>query len=320
VLFILVRVFGRNNRRHVALLLLGAALSVVGGGVAFAAVTPDTPVTTGLYWAIVTATTVGYGDVTPHNPAGRIVAIIVMLTAIPMSAAVFALLTGAAAVAGLRRILALEHPFPTGSYRIVMGSHPAVPGVLDDLSGADDAVVLVADVEQASVPRHVHVVRGDPTHADVIQAARPDRAQQALITGTSDSDVLISAVLLRKRAPDLPITALVSSPSVREALRELGIQHVLSADHLIAHTLARSLETPHAGELVAELVDSDEHGLAEVEAEAAAHGRPLSAVRTERLGLVLGLVHDGRLTLGIADDPVIAPGDRFLIVEKTATK
>jgi hypothetical protein len=28
---------------------------------------------------------------------------------------------------------------------------------------------------------------------------------------------------------------------------------------------------------------------------------------------------DGRLTLGIADDPVIAPGDRLLIVEKMPT-
>jgi hypothetical protein len=79
------------------------------------------------------------------------------------------------------------------------------------------------------------------------------------------------------------------------------------------------METPHAGDLVTELVDSDEHDLAEVEAEAATHGRRLSEVRNERLGLVLGLVHDGRVTLGIGTDPVIAPGDHFLIVEKSGT-
>lgn len=220
---------------------------LLAGGGGFAAVTPDTPFTTGLYWAVVTAATVGYGDVSPKNPAGRVVAVVVMLTAIPLLAAVFALVTGAAAVAGLRRILEMEHPFPAGSYRLVLGSHPAVPGVLDDLAEAGQDVVLVADVDQAKVPRHVHVVRGDPTRAEVVEAANPEGAQQALITGGTDSDVLVSAVLVRKRAPGLPLTALVNSPSVREALRELGVQQVISADALLAHTLAKSLETPHAG-------------------------------------------------------------------------
>lgn len=318
MLLLLVRVFGKNNQRHIGLLLIGAAVSVLAGGGAFAAVTPDTPFTTGLYWAIVTAATVGYGDVSPKTPAGRVVATLVILTAIPLLAAVFALVTGAAAVAGLRRILEMEHPFPPGSYRLVLGSHPAVTGVLDDLAEAAEAVVLVADVEQAKMPKHVHVVRGDPTQADVLNEARPEGAQQALITGGTDSDVLVSAVLLRKRAPNLPLTALVSSPSVREALRELGVHQVISADALLAHTLAKSLETPHAGDLIAHLVDSDEHDLLEVEAGGEVQGRPLSAIRNERDGLVLGLVHDGQVTLGIGDDPVIVAGDRLLVAEKTA--
>lgn len=141
MLLLLVRVFTKNPRRHVVLLLTAATISVLAGGTAFAAVTPDTPLTTGLYWAVTTATTVGYGDVTPKNPAGRVVAVLVMLTAIPILAAVFALVTGTAAAAGLRRILDMEHPFPTGDYRIILGTHAAVPAVIDDLAEAHAAVV-----------------------------------------------------------------------------------------------------------------------------------------------------------------------------------
>jgi hypothetical protein len=58
---------------------------------------------------------------------------------------------------------------------------------------------------------------------------------------------------------------------------------------------------------------------AEVEAGAGAVGRPLSVIRNQRAGLVLGLVRDGEFTLGLADDPVIAAGDRLLVAE-AATK
>jgi len=36
----------------------------------------------GLYWAITTMTTVGYGDITPHSAEGKVIAVIVMLVGI----------------------------------------------------------------------------------------------------------------------------------------------------------------------------------------------------------------------------------------------
>jgi voltage-gated potassium channel len=314
VIVLLVRVIGAGHRRHVAILLTAAIACMLAGAAAFAA-TQHYPLTTGLYWAITTATTVGYGDVLPHNGVGRVLASAVMLTTIPLLASVFALVTGAAAAAGVRRILAMGHQFPQGAYRIVIGMDPRVPAILDELVLAGDPVVLVADVDPASVRAEVHVIRGDPTQQASIHSARPEGAQQALITGTTDGDVLVSAVLLRKQAPDLPVVALVRSASVREALRELGVQHAISAEGLIAHALAKSLEAPHAGDMLTQLVESNMHSLVEAEADADTVGKPLSAVRDERSGLVLGLVHDGSFLLGIGEELVVASGDQLLVAQ-----
>jgi voltage-gated potassium channel len=314
MLVLLVRVLGVGHRRHAAVLLSAAIASTLIWGALFAHVEAY-PLTTGLYWAITTATTVGYGDVIPHNAAGRVVASATMLTTIPLLASVFALVTGAAAAAGVRRILAMGHEFPAGAYRIVVGMAPSVPAILDELVAVGDHVVLVADGDPAKVRPEVHVVRGDPTQPTVIKSARPEGAQQALITGAADSDVLVSAVLLRKLAPDLPIVALVHAPSVREALRELGIQQTISAEELISHALAKTLEAPHAGDMLSQLVESNEHSLTEIPADAATVGKRLSAVRDERSGLVLGLVHEGTFMLGIGEDPLVAPGDQLLIAE-----
>ncbi len=276
---LLVRILGAGHRRRAVILFATAIACMLAGGAVFAT-TQHYPLTTGLYWAITTATTVGYGDVTPHNATGRIVSSAVMLTTIPLLASVFALVTGAAAASGVRRILAMAHRFPATSYRIVVGMNPTVRAILDELVAAGDPVVLVADVDQAKVHPGVHVVRGDPTQQSTIREAHPEAAQQALITGTSDGDVLVSAVLLRKEAPDLPIVALVRSPSARDALRELGVQQTISAEQLIAHTLAKSLEAPHAGEMLAELVESGKHCLTEVEADNEMVGKQLTRSAT----------------------------------------
>ena len=310
---ILLRVLRVPHRRHVSVLLGAVAVVVLLGGALFASA-EDLPFTTGLYWAITTATTVGYGDVTPHNAVGRLVASLVMLTTIPMLAAAFAIVSGAAAAAGVRRILAMHTQFPTGTYRLVVGMSPTVPAILDELTRSGIPVVLAADIDPGGVREGVHVVRGDPTEEATIRRARPAGAEQALITGGSDGDVLVSAVLLRKEAPSLAVTALVSSPSVREALHDLGVRQTVSASEVLSRTLAASIETPHAGDMISQLIGNRDL-LAEIEPGPAAVGRPLSAIRSERAGLVLGLVRDGEFTLGIGDDPVVGPGDRLLVAE-----
>jgi len=314
VIAILLRVLNGQHRRNIAILLGIAVASVLAGGALFA-VTQGIPVTSGWYWAITTATTVGYGDVTPHNPAGRVIASVVMLTTIPLLASVFAIATGQAAATGLRRIMTMSSRVPDGTFRLVVGDSPAVPEILRELTRAGVPAVLVADVEPASAGHHVRVVPGDPTLEQTIREARPQDAEQALVTGASDGDVLISAVLLRKLAPDLAITALVSSPAVRQALADLGIRRTISAHELVVGTLAKSLEAPHAGDMMAQLVESGQHRLTEAAVGAAAVGRPLSAVRGDQRGLVLGLVHDGQFTLGLGTDPVVAAGDLLLIAE-----
>jgi voltage-gated potassium channel len=317
VFIFLVRAMRSSHRTRIALLLAAAVGCVLVGAVLFAHTQrPHLPFTTGLYWAITTATTVGYGDVTPDTAISRVIASGVMLTTIPLLASVFALATGGYIAAGIRRILSMHSPFPEPPYRVVIGMNQSVPAILRELVAAGVSVVLLADVDPAGVPAEVHHIRADPTDEAAIAKVRPANAEQGLITGSSDGDVLVSSVLVRRQAPQLPLVALVSSASVREALHDLGVQQTMSAHDLIAATLAKSLEAPHAADMVSQLVESSKHKLAEVQAEAAgAVGKPLSAVRDERAGLVLGLVHDGTFTLGLGDDPVIAAGDSLLIAE-----
>lgn len=78
------RVFSLTGVRYVAVL---AGLAVVGGGAAFASIenghrSEPLDAWDGLWWAITTATTVGYGDIYPETDGGRLLAIGLMVVGI----------------------------------------------------------------------------------------------------------------------------------------------------------------------------------------------------------------------------------------------
>jgi hypothetical protein len=79
-------------------------------------------------------------------------------------------------------------------------------------------------------------------------------AAAGALTGSSDGDVLVSAVILGKQAPDLPITALVTSAAVREALSELGIQHAVSGQELMAPHAGRGAGNAAGRDIIVQLV------------------------------------------------------------------
>jgi polar amino acid transport system substrate-binding protein len=111
----------------------------------------------GMYWAIVTASTVGYGDKTPDTPSGRLVASLVIVISLPM----FALFT-----ADLASALTAEE----------LGSH--VQG-LDDLNGRPVAVVAGTT---GSVWASEHGLT-------VVPYASASEADQALLSGQVEAVV-----------------------------------------------------------------------------------------------------------------------------------
>ncbi|HWE31941.1 MAG TPA: ion channel [Solirubrobacteraceae bacterium] len=310
-LIALLRNFGRVRVRALlafaaAIVLIGAALFSITEGVGFGI---------GLYWAITTATTVGYGDVSPHDTAGRIVANFVMLTTIPTIGAVFALTAGAAVLSRIRRLLGMDMKLPAAPYAIVFGTHQVIARVLDELSHAGDPVVLVAPERPPGIPESVHFLAGDPTDEALVLRCELHRATRALIACEAEADTLVIAVAIHSLAPNLEVFALTQSKAVSRALRELGVTQTLAADELVGHTVAKSLETPQAGSLLLQLIDNASYRLVEAPVDPALVSQPLSKARATADALVLGIARGTEVDLGIADDPVLAAEDRLIVLE-----
>jgi voltage-gated potassium channel len=308
------RFVNRAGRYRVATLLSIAVLIVFIGATLFS-VAEHVDFGTALYWAIVTATTVGYGDVVPHNTTGRVIAVGVMVTTIPTVGAVFALIAGASVLARLRRFFGLDTNLPSRPYTVIYGAHPVVPRVVGELAASGDPVVVVAAEKPPDHLRDVYYVAGDPADEEVVRRSRPENANRALIACVNDADALVIAVSLRTIAPNLEVFALTQQGRVARALKDLGVAVTLSSVELLGHTLAKALETRHAGDVLLQLVESDSLRMREVLIESDVVGRPLSELRRAKGRLVLGVSRDGKVDLGVGSDPVLTAGDLLIFVE-----
>jgi voltage-gated potassium channel len=82
-------------RNASAVIVFTTTAVVVGAGVLIRFLDPDEypDIGTGMWWALQTVTTVGYGDVTPSQVGGRLVGVAVMLEGTAFIAIVTALIT-----------------------------------------------------------------------------------------------------------------------------------------------------------------------------------------------------------------------------------
>jgi voltage-gated potassium channel len=82
-------------RTAASVIVTATAMVVVGGGVLMWLLDHDeySNVWVGMWWALQTVTTVGYGDVTPKHTSGRIVAAFVMLEGIAFLTIIIAAIT-----------------------------------------------------------------------------------------------------------------------------------------------------------------------------------------------------------------------------------
>jgi voltage-gated potassium channel len=128
---------GLRPRYAAYVIVVSWAIGVVVFGVVERLVDPDTfdNVWLGMWWAIQTVTTVGYGDVVPGSTAGKVIASLLMLGGLSL----FAVVTGA-----------ITSAFVAQRQREMVGDDDPVARRLDEMTAKLDA--LQAEVARLNRP------------------------------------------------------------------------------------------------------------------------------------------------------------------------
>jgi voltage-gated potassium channel len=190
---------------------------------------PDT------YWwyFVVTAATVGYGDVFPASTGGRIVGLYVIVGGIVTLTLLFTQLANGLQSVRSKRLRGVI-PLDLSDHVVLLGYFPGrTERIVAELT-ADGRfqVALCAWDEVAENPMpdrpEVHFVRGDLSHEDVMHRACVARARTAVIDGRDDNETLAIAVAIDHANPDIHLVAALRDLGRRENLRYVnpGVQAV----------------------------------------------------------------------------------------------
>jgi voltage-gated potassium channel len=126
-------------RSAIAAIVAAAVFVTVGGGILIRLLDhSEYPnVWIGMWWSIQTATTVGYGDVTPKHVSGRLVGVFVMLWGVAFISIITAIITTTFITrARIERGVGLAHELQEDDSRSLVDRFDAVEEKLDRLEAA----------------------------------------------------------------------------------------------------------------------------------------------------------------------------------------
>ncbi|EFL51662.1 Ion transport 2 domain protein [Solidesulfovibrio fructosivorans JJ]] len=217
-----------------------------------------------LWWAMVTLTTVGYGDIVPGTVAGRLIGMAIMVAGIGVMAALSANLASVLIERKNRKSQGLL-PVKTAGHSLVLGYNAQAPELLRALiasapAGITPAVVLVATITPEAFAElsadigqgdRLAFCRGNPASEPTLGRASPITARAAYILSQdgltredADQQSLLAALTVKSMAPKLRLYAEAMLESNRKHLSRAGVDVTLIPGELAGRALGAMGEHP----------------------------------------------------------------------------
>ncbi|WP_181686251.1 NAD-binding protein [Halorhabdus salina] len=202
--------------------------------------------TDALYYTIVTASTVGYGDAIPSNGDGvRLFALSVVI----LGTASFALALGSLIGPLIQARLAAALGTMTRSQLDQLEDHVLVLGygdltepILEELQTTAEFIVVTPDEEAATRlgNRDINAIVGDPSDEEPLHRAGIDRARAVLVATNDDAQDALGILTASQLNPDARIVAAATDRENMEKLRRAGADSVISPAVIGGHLLVQS--------------------------------------------------------------------------------
>jgi len=214
-----------------------------------------------LYYATVTLSTTGYGDITPVTPSARLINVLVIT---PLRITFLLILIGTTLEALTARS---QEEFRIRRWRSRVRHHVVVCGYgtkgrsairsLEATGTPLEEIVVVdpdpAAVEEATATGVTGIV-GDASRTEVLTRAAVQRARSVIVAANRDDAAALITLTVRQLNPGVPITVSVREEENAKLLRQSGADTVITTSATSGRLMGLSTASPGVVAVVEDLL------------------------------------------------------------------
>jgi len=293
---------------------------------------PDLQWIDSLWWAMVTMTTVGYGDLFPSSMGGRIlVGFPTMLLGVGILGYMLSLVATAMLEStmletkGMKNVILTDHVVVCG-FGTVDKVLKLIQEIRKDSSTCDTDIVIIDDTIEELPPElrddKTHFVRGDAAREVVLRKASMETARAVIVQANtadpegSDNHSLKVVLTVESLCPSALTVAECLNPENEIFFKRAHCDSVVCIASLAEQMLVQELQDPGIAQIVSELTSNargkqfyiiDLLNTPRTYAEACESFNAKNAI-------MMGIQRGGETVILPADDFPIVKGDRLILV------
>ncbi|MFC5792883.1 potassium channel family protein [Thalassorhabdus alkalitolerans] len=257
-----------------------------------------------VWWAIVSASTVGYGDLVPDSTIGRVIAIILILFGIGF---VTFFVTSLAATTVTEETQWRQGKLSCRyeNHCIVIGWNEKSRQVIKELQrqhSQREIVLIDETLQQPPFPRHssVHFIQGNPNIDETLQKANISKAASVLITAgrsmneqDSDARTILTLLAVKSNNDKAMVTVEILTPELLANAKRAGADEVIESTYVTSLLMSGSTIYPGVASIITDLLEHEDQ-----------YNLKMTEIKDEWVGLSFEeLLHEfrkeGKLPLGV---------------------
>jgi voltage-gated potassium channel len=214
------------------------------------------------YWAMITLSTIGYGDVVPTNPDAKLFTIGVAGVEVFLTAYLVSVVISVVQETGQHRLLGtLGTDFR--DHIVVLGYSPVGQAAVRELLADEQKVALVtldpeevAHLHTLAAEKQLFVTSGPAADAEILKRVNVAGAHSVIVCTGDDTTTLVAALNVRAMNPTVRIVVSVGRPELRQTLKAAGVTYVASPADMGGRLCADAAFRPEVANMVEDLTST----------------------------------------------------------------